>query len=393
MSAADLADPYPGYAEQRAAGALAPAGDDGVAVACGHREVRALLADPRCGCARVPSAADLGGGDARRGEPLRRTIERMAVLSDPPQHARVRRPLQRAFAPHVVAPWRGRIRELCELHLELAAAARDADGAVDALAAFSMPLVGAVLDELLGLRAGAGDELRALWRDASASVDDPEQGLGPEAPLRLLELHERLAALLAGARAEPAGELPIHVFVRSADAGGQLTDHDLICNLIFVAGSGHRSGSQGLALALHALASHPAQHRLLGARPRLVPGAVEELLRWDGPVQSTTRVLRADVELGGCTLHAGERALLVLGAANRDPAAFAHAATLDVAAHAPRHLSFGYGAHFCAGAALMRIVLQEAVATLARRAPGLELAGAPRWTTRRRGFERLPVRW
>jgi cytochrome P450 len=85
--------------------------------------------------------------------------------------------------------------------------------------------------------------------------------------------------------------------------------------------------------------------------------------------------------------------VLVLGAANRDPRAFAGADRLDLAAHAPRHLSFGYGAHFCVGAALMRIVLQEAVSALVARAPDLALAGEPRWTSPRRGFERLAVRW
>ena len=392
MSGPDLADHHRGGAERGAATALA-VDEDGTLVASGHGEIRALLSDPRFGCARVPSAAELGGGDAARGEPLRRTIASMAVLSDPPRHARVRRPLQRAFAPQVVAPWRPRIRELCSEQIDLAEATRESDGAIDAVSAISAPLVGAVLDELLGLRAGSGAGLRELWSHASASVEDPAAGLEPDAPLRLLELHERLAALLAGARTETAGELPIHILARAAAAADAPSEHELICNLIFVLASGHRSGTQALALAIHTLACHPEQLAVLRAAPELVAGAVEELLRWDGPVQTTTRIAREEVDLGEVTLQTGGFAVLDLGAANRDPRAFAGAGRLDLTAHAPRHLSFGYGVHFCVGAALMRIVLQEAVSALVARAPDLALAGAPRWTATRHGFVRLAVRW
>jgi len=383
VSGPELADPYPAYARRRAA-APVQAG-----VATGHREVRALLADARCGCARVPSAADLGGGDPALGEPLRRTIERMAVLSDAPRHARVRRPLQQAFAPRVVAPWRGRIRELCERLLDRAEAAGEP---VECVSALTDPLLGAVLDELLGLPAGEGAVARALWRYASASIDDPEHGLAPDAPRRLLELHERLALALKRARLQD-GALPIHVYARAAAEGPEIAELELVANLLFVIASGHRSGSQALALAIHSLACEPAQLERLRADPGLVAGAVEELLRWDGPVQSTSRVLFEDVELGGCTLREGELAVVVLGAANRDPSAFEHAGRLDVGARAARHVSFGYGAHFCVGAALMRIVLQEALAALVARAGRLELAGEPRWMAKRRGFERLAVRW
>jgi cytochrome P450 len=392
VSGSDLADRDGAHAQRTAAAAPAVS-EDGTLVATGHGDVRALLSDPPSGCARVPAAAELGGGDAARGEPLRRTIASMAVLSDPPQHARVRRPLQRAFAPHVVAPWRPRIRELCSAQLDAAEAMRESDGAIDAVSAITAPLLGAVLDELVGLRAGSGAALRELWGYASASVEDPEAGLEPDAPLRLLDLHERLAALLAGARAETAGELPIHILARAAAADEHLSEHELICNLIFVLASGHRAGAQALALAIHTLACHPEQLAVLRAAPALVAGAVEELLRWDGPVQSTTRVAREDVDVGDVTLRAGDFAVLVLGAANRDPRAFARADRLDLTAHAPRHLSFGYGVHFCVGAALMRIVLQEAVSALVARAPGLALAGDPRPTAARRGFERLAVRW
>jgi cytochrome P450 len=163
-----------------------------------------------------------------------------------------------------------------------------------------------------------------------------------------------------------------------------------------VLNSGHRATVQALALAVHSLAVCPGQLERLRTQPQSIAGAVEELLRWEPPVQYTTRRVRAPVELHGRVLQAGELAVLMLGAANRDPAAFPGAERLDVSANAARHVSFGYGAHFCVGAALARMILQEALLALVARAPQLALAAPPRWASSRantRGFESLHVRW
>jgi cytochrome P450 len=381
-------DPYPGYALERLDGPLRALPEVDMCLATGYREVAALLRDTRCAAGRVPSAEDLGGGEASLGLPLRRTLERMASLSDPPEHGRVRRPLQRAFAPAVVRPWRPRMRVLADELL-----ADRAGDPLEVVGGFAGPLVGSVLDALLRLREGEGAEIRAAWRRAAGAVDRPELGGDPDAPRLVLAVHERIALMLRRVRAEPDSS-PAGVLVRTAAEDPELTDHDLIANVIFLLTSGHRSGTQALALAVHSLARNPGQYELLRRAPELIPGAVEELLRFDGAVQMTSRTTREGVDVEGQALPAGQIVVLIMGAANRDPAVFPEGDRLDVTRPlAARHLSFGRGAHMCVGAALTRMLMQEALAALVERAERLELVRAPEWTTARRGFERCEVRW
>jgi cytochrome P450 len=336
----------------------------------------------------VPSAEDLGGGDRLRGTPLHRTLERMATLSRPPRHPRLRRPVQRAFAPAVVRPWRARMRTLAGDLI-----ARAGSGPVEVVSGFADPLVGAVLDEMLRLPHGEGAAIRAGWRRAAAAVDRPELGDDADAPLYVVGVHERIAVVLRQVRAEPAST-PADVLVQAAGEDAELTEPELISNVIFVLTSAHRAATQGLALAVHSLARNPDQFDRLRAAPELLGDAVEELLRFEGAVQLTTRLIEEDVDVEGHEIPAGQLAVLLLGAANRDPAVFGDGDRLDVTReHAARHVSFGRGPHLCVGAALSRILIQEALAALLERAERLEVATAPEWTTARRGFERLEVRW
>jgi cytochrome P450 len=320
--------------------------------------------------------------------PLRRTLERMASLSNPPSHGRIRRPLQRAFAPAVVARWRARARSLAEDLL-----ARCAGETLEVVGGFTDPLVGGVLDELLRLPDGEGSELRAAWRGAAAAVDRPELGGDPNRPLLVVAVHERIALLLRRVRAEP-GTAPVDLLVRAADEDPDLTEHELIANVVFLLTSGHRSASQGLALAIHSLARNPDELERLRGDPERMPDAVEELLRFDGSVQMASRTIPEDVEVAGRALPEGAIAVLIMGAANRDPAVFADGDRLDVTRRAAgRHLSFGRGPHLCVGAPLTRMVMGEALGALLERAARLEIVGTPEWTTARRGLARLEVRW
>jgi cytochrome P450 len=233
-----------------------------------------------------------------------------------------------------------------------------------------------------------------VWRHAAAAVDRRELGDDPEAPRLLVGIHQQIALHLQRLREQDGGSAPGDVLVRVAAADPDLTEADLTSNLIFVLTSAHRAAAQGLALAIHSLARHPDQFERLRRDPDLVAGAVEELLRYDAPVQLTSRSIEEDVEVAGHELAAGRLAIVIMGAANRDPAVFENGDRLDVTrARAARHLSFGRGDHLCAGAALGRFILQGAIAALVLRAERLELAGPPEWTTIRRGFERLEVRW
>jgi pimeloyl-[acyl-carrier protein] synthase len=380
-------DPYAGYDAEREHDPLRQMPGLEAWVATGHREVGDVLRDPRCTAARVPPAEELGAGDAARGRPLQRTLERMAALSPRDRHARVRRPVAHAFAPAVIRAWRPRIRELADGLLE-----RSSCDPLEVVSEFSDPLVDCVIETLLRMPEGESAAIRRVWRVAAAAVDERELGDNPEAPRLIVAIHERIAQHLQRLRTED-GSAPGDVLVRVAAEDPDLTEADLTANLIFVFSSAHRAAAQGLALAVHSLACHPDQFQRLHADPDLIPGAVEELLRYDAPVQLTSRTIEEDVDVAGHDLAAGQLAVVIMGAANRDPAVFEDGDRLDVTrARAARHLSFGRGDHLCAGAALGRFILQEAIAALVHRTERLELAGPPEWTTIRRGFSRLEVR-
>jgi pimeloyl-[acyl-carrier protein] synthase len=164
--------------------------------------------------------------------------------------------------------------------------------------------------------------------------------------------------------------------------------------LIFFAG--HETTVNLVGNGLLALLRHPDQLAKLRADPSLIHGAVEELLRYDGPVQRTGRVAHADVEVGGVSIRQGERVTVFLGAANRDPAQFPEPDRLDITRADNHHLAFGGGIHYCLGAPLARLEAQVAINTLLRRLPGLRLAtDTPAWrqTAVLRGLEALPVRF
>jgi cytochrome P450 len=165
-----------------------------------------------------------------------------------------------------------------------------------------------------------------------------------------------------------------------------------MCVLLFIAG--HETTVNLIGNGLLALLRHPEQLARMRQDPALVPGAVEELLRYDSPVQRTARITNTDVEIGGRRLPAGSMVVTAIGAANRDPAQFADPDRLDVTRRDVRHISFGYGIHFCLGAPLARVEGQIALGTLVRRAPQLALAEpTPEWreSSVLRGLKRLRV--
>ena len=383
-----IEDPRRGFDALRAEAPLQFLAGYGLWVATGHRPVTALLRDDRCVTAPVPPAEVLGGGDAAVAEPVRRTLERMAVLSNAPEHRDRRLPLQRAFAPEVVEPARARVR----------AHARDllagASPPVDAVKDLAVPLFDRALDEALRLPAGAGRNLRRAWKKVSAAIDRPDQVVTAETAGLVLAVHESLAAHLAGLReqpAEPPDTAPIDVLLRVAGDTG-LTDAEIIANLILALTSGHRSAAQALALAIHTLATHPGEYARLRADPSLVPRAVEELLRFDGSVHFTNRLVTEDVEVDGCPVGAGSIVMLVLGGANHDPEMFPDR-ELDVGATRRPHLSFGRGAHYCPGAPLARLAMVELLGELVARVEQPALAAPPTFTAARRGLDSLLVTW
>jgi pimeloyl-[acyl-carrier protein] synthase len=208
------------------------------------------------------------------------------------------------------------------------------------------------------------------------------------------EAREYLAHLISSKRAEPDGSVLSELVAAEAE-GDKLSMDELLSTTITLLVAGHETTTSLIGNGVLALMRDREQWDAIRAEPTLIPQAVEEILRFESPVARQPRLIRRDVELGGQTLHAGEIAFQMLGAANRDPDQFTNPDAFDIRRNPNRHIAFGLGPHFCIGAPLARAEAQIAFATLAARFPGLELEESPRWDLEKpnsRVLRELPVR-
>ena len=388
-------DPYPVYARlQREAPVYRQTLADGERVWAVTRylDVVAALRDPRFRANMFPEAAvELVRAS---GDPalihLFEMTGRMMLTRDAPDHTRLRSLVSRAFTPRMVEQLRPRIREVADELIDEVEGA----GRMDVIAQFATPLPVIVIAELLG----APVEDRAhfkRWSDRMAVFLDGsirEAGIH-EAARASVELRDYFAGEIAQRKRQPRDDL-LTQLVLASDLDDALSEDEVIATAVLLLGAGHETTTNLIGNGVLALLQHPAERVRLRARPELVASAVEEMLRFDSPVQLTSRRPSEPVEIEGFTIPAGDEVNLFLGAANRDPVQFPDAQRFDIARGENRHVSFGHGSHFCLGAALARAEAQIAIEALVQRLPGL--APACEAPPRRpgvvlRGLEALPV--
>jgi len=386
-----MRNPYAVYARFRAAEV---AGQDIGRVVVRYDQVAALLADRRLSSARAAGILEPLGVEMRGRCPLvARTLEGIVAFRDPPDHTRIRRLLASTFSHRTVKHVTEMIERISARLLDAVAA----DGKTDLHRAYTYPLPAMVVGAMLGIPEADLDRFRSWAQDIVFLV-----GSGaPTAPLALAaeghfaEMREYLRALTAVRRAEPGDDL-LSAMIAAADDEGRLTEDEIFANATFLMTAGHETATNLLSNGVLSLIRHPDQFERLRRDRALIPSAAEEILRFESPVQMTPRHAVEDGELAGRKVKAGDALLLFLGAANRDPARFPDPDRFDIARSDNRHLAFGYGAHYCLGAALAREELRTALAHLIERLPGLELAAddVP-WqaTIDFRGPLSLPVRW
>lgn len=322
---------------------------------------------------------------------------RHAILNlDPPDHTRLRRLVASAFTVRRIEALRQRVRQLVhELLDEVAAAGADGEP-VDLIARFAFPLPFQVISDMLGMPDGNRDELRA-WSHTITRFLEPLTT--PDQLQEAFEASDNMQAHLEAAiewkRQNPADDL-LSALIAAEDGGDRLSPVELLDQVRLLYLAGHETTVNLIGNGTLALLRHRDELERLQRDPALDAGAVDELLRYDSPVQLSRRVALAEIEVGGETLAPGDLVLTVLGAANRDPARWGPAADeLDVGRDgAGAHLSFGSGIHHCLGAALARLEGAEAVPSLVRRFPAMELATDElAWNGRivLRGLDALPV--
>lgn len=271
-----------------------------------------------------------------------------------------------------------------------------ARGQMDLIDDYAFPLPIVVIAEMLGVPAADRDRFRA-WSDAFVTPAVTPEGW-VKAEQLLNEFVVYLGQVFAARRQQPRNDL-ITALIQAEDAGDKLNEEELYSMVVLLIVAGHETTVNLIGNGTLALLQHPDQLALLKANPALMPQAIEELLRYDGPVErATIRFAAEDVEVGGQLIRRGEAVGVVLYGANRDPSQFAAPDALDITREPNRHHAFGFGVHYCLGAPLARMEGQIGLATLLRRLPGLRLA-APvetlvwRFNPILRGLHHLPVAW
>ncbi|MFE9168788.1 cytochrome P450 family protein [Streptomyces kebangsaanensis] len=378
------ADPHPVYAELRALGPVhrvrlpPPEGYDTWLVV-GYEEARAALADPRL--AKDVGAAGMALFDEQ-------AFGKHMLVSDPPQHTRLRSLVTRAFTARRVEALRPRIQRITDELLD----AMLPRGRADLVEAFAYPLPITVICELLGV-----PEIdRAAFREMSNEVVVPTS---EEAGLRAADqLGTYLAELIEDKRcAGPADDLLSALIRTTAEDGDRLSGDELRGMAFLLLIAGHETTVNLIVNGAYNLLTHPDQLAELRADLDLIDGAVEEVLRHEGPVETATfRFAAQPLEIAGTAIGRGELVMIGLTAADRDACRYPAPDRFDIHRDTRGHLAFGHGIHYCLGAPLARLETRTALRTLLRRAPALALDGPPgEWLPGMliRGRRSLPVRW
>ncbi|MFR9776142.1 cytochrome P450 family protein [Micromonospora sp. MS34] len=386
------ADPYPTFARLRTDRPVCPVSarfDQYLITRLD--DARVALTDPRL-------SKDLYGPDQhylRIFGPNSAGLNRNMLNSDPPEHTRLRRIVSQAFAPRRIEALRPRVARIVDDLLDKVVP----HGRAELMHDFAIPLPMTVICELLGIppvdHGRVLDWTQVIRTSGSAGRSPAEERAAvQDAQLRL---HHYLADLVRAKRAQPADDM-IGALIEACDQDATLSEAEVVATTFLLLFAGHQTTADFIGNAMLALLTHPDQLELLRATPQLLPSAIEELLRFDGPLPvASPRIAAEDVEYQGVQIPQGAVVGVVINAANHDPAHFTDPDRLDIRRVRGPHLGFGHGVHYCLGVSLARMEAQIGLGALLRRLPGLRLA-VPLAEVRRlpaaspfRGLLELPV--
>ncbi len=320
---------------------------------------------------------------------MMKPLSRNMLDTDPPDHERLRSLVSKAFTPRLIERMRGRVQEIADALLD----AVEDRGEMDLIDDYAFPLPIIVIAELLGVPAEDRDRFRE-WSDAAVSGNATQEYVEKILLPHMQAFTDYLRAMFEEKRENPRDDL-ISALVRAEEAGDRLNEDELIGMVFLLLVAGHETTVN--LIGTLALLQHPDQLEKLRDDPSLIKPAVEELLRYDGPVEtSTERFAREDVRIGGTVIPKGEMVMVVISAADHDPERFPDPEALDITRADNRHLAFGKGIHHCLGAPLARMEGQISINTLLRRMPSLRLKDSPETLAWRpgmvlRGLQGLPV--
>lgn len=372
-----VSDPYPAYAELRERGRVIYFEPTRQWLVPRHADVSALLRDRRLGRTYQHrfTHEDFGRtAPPAEQEPFHTLNDHGMLDLEPPDHTRIRRLVSKAFTPRTVEGLKPYVRRL---------AAELVDGLVregggDLLRDVAEPLPVAVIAEMLGIPEADRAPLRPWSADICGMYElNPSPETAAKAVRASVEFSDYLRELIAERRKEPGEDL-MSGLIAAHDEGDRLTEQELISTAVLLLNAGHEATVNATVNGWWTLFRHPEQLAALRADHSLAPSAVEELMRYDTPLQLFERWVLDDIEIDGTVVPRGAEIAMLFGSANHDPAVFAEPDRLDLARADNPHISFSAGIHYCIGAPLARIELAASMTALLERAPTLALAAEPR---------------
>jgi cytochrome P450 len=385
-------DPYPTYAKLRDESPAYFSEAWGGWLLTRYQDVQSGFKDTRLSSNRAAAfVAMLPPALKEPMAPVVQSLSSWALLIDPPAHTRIRSLVNKAFTPRLVEYLRPRIQELVNLILDKAQAA----GQLDVVNDLANPLPVAVIGDMLGIPREDGPKLK-LWSDAFATFFGtlPNKEVLEKLRTAVVELEDYFRHIIAQRRKSNAqGSDLLSTMMAAEEQGRFLSEQEVLATCSLVLFAGHETTTHLIANGLQLLLKNPDQRaHMLGSEEQLTT-AVEELLRYESPIQRLTRVVTEDFELHGQTLKKGQKAFLMIGAANRDSLQFPEGERLDLQRKDNRHIAFGFGLHYCLGAALGRLEGQIALSTALRRFPNMKLLQEPERleNVAFRGFKSMPV--
>jgi cytochrome P450 len=389
------ADPYPVYQRLRETSPVFWNETTNSWLVSRYDDIVALLNDPRISSARVDATFRVLPDDVQRElEPLRHVLSQRMLLTDPPTHTRLKNLVMPAFAARTSERRRERIQAICDGFIDRMAD----DGTIDVMRDFATPLPGWVTGDVLGVPVErqqqfsdwSHDQVRIY--DRLGAIHD-RVAVMRQGQASMLAMKEYLEEIIEQRRREPADDV-ITMLVQAEEAGDRLSNDEMVVMVVAILVGGNNSTAHLIGNAILTLLRHPDALILLREDHSLIRPAIEEIMRFESPVQSTSRVAKEPIDLAGQTIEPGSNVHVLLASGNRDESQFPGPDTFIIDRSPNRHLTFAHGPHYCLGTSLARTITQTAVLTLITRFPDMKLAtDSPEWNDgfSFRSLKTLPV--
>ena len=390
-----LQDPYPTYARLHEEGPLhyiAVGSEMAVWSIFSHAEISAIARDPRLSAKRAQKMISIL---PLQSQPEFREMARMLslwlIFMDPPEHTRLRKLLNKAFSPAAVDGLRPQVEAIVDRTLKAISPGSE----IELMTEFANPLPALIIMEMLGVPLAMQDTFLRWSRAVAAFRGRPDSTVeqARAAQDALIAMTDFFRKTVAERRRHKGTDL-ISLLIDIEEEGEVLTEEELLAQCVALLFAGHETTRNLIGNGMYTLLKHPQETEELRANPGIIRSAVEELLRFESPVQFTARVLKEDIEICGQRIPKRFSILCMLGAANRDPRQFEEPNRLNLKRLNNQHLAFSAGPHFCIGAQLARLEGQIAILNLVQRFPNMKLAGPrPEWapTFGFRGLKSLRV--